>query len=172
MNLPEPLVGVEPTTYWLQISCSTNWAKVAYWSKNWYHFIHPSTIRLQVRMLPVEANAAILNWGYRYSNFLNLLPKLSDKWIEIQLCKELSASFFLTLPFFEEGKGKRICVILKFWFVFFLLVFNELQNLSGNTVMPAACNAFSKTFSVKRRAQDTYTWSYGHKKNLPRGRFL
>ena len=25
----EPLVGVEPTTYWLQISCSTNWAKVA-----------------------------------------------------------------------------------------------------------------------------------------------
>ena len=31
-NLPlltEPLVGIEPTTYWLQISCSTSWAKVA-----------------------------------------------------------------------------------------------------------------------------------------------
>ena len=40
VNLPEPLVGVEPTTYWLQISCSTNWAKVAYLSKNWYQFIH------------------------------------------------------------------------------------------------------------------------------------
>ena len=26
---PEPLVGIEPTTYWLQISCSTGWAKVA-----------------------------------------------------------------------------------------------------------------------------------------------
>ena len=26
---PEPLVGIEPTTYWLQISCSTCWAKVA-----------------------------------------------------------------------------------------------------------------------------------------------
>ena len=25
----EPLVGIEPTTYWLQISCSTGWAKVA-----------------------------------------------------------------------------------------------------------------------------------------------
>ena len=25
----EPLVGIEPTTYWLQISCSTSWAKVA-----------------------------------------------------------------------------------------------------------------------------------------------
>ena len=26
----EPLVGIEPTTYWLQISCSTNWATSAY----------------------------------------------------------------------------------------------------------------------------------------------
>ena len=26
----EPLVGIEPTTYWLQISCSTSWAKVAF----------------------------------------------------------------------------------------------------------------------------------------------
>ena len=26
---PEPLVGIEPTAYWLQISCSTGWAKVA-----------------------------------------------------------------------------------------------------------------------------------------------
>ena len=29
---PEPLVGIEPTTYWLQISCSTSWAKVAIFS--------------------------------------------------------------------------------------------------------------------------------------------
>ena len=27
----EPLVGIEPTTYWLQISCSTSWAKVAFY---------------------------------------------------------------------------------------------------------------------------------------------
>ena len=26
----EPLAGIEPATYWLQISCSTSWAKVAY----------------------------------------------------------------------------------------------------------------------------------------------
>ena len=24
-----PLVGLEPTTYWLQVSCSTRWAKAA-----------------------------------------------------------------------------------------------------------------------------------------------
>ena len=30
LQFPEPLVGIEPTTYWLQISCSTSWAKVAY----------------------------------------------------------------------------------------------------------------------------------------------
>ena len=30
----EPLVGIEPTTYWLQISCSTIWAKVAFLYKN------------------------------------------------------------------------------------------------------------------------------------------
>ena len=29
-NQSEPLVGIEPTTYWLQISCSTSWAKVAF----------------------------------------------------------------------------------------------------------------------------------------------
>ena len=28
-TINEPLVGIEPTTYWLQISCSTGWAKVA-----------------------------------------------------------------------------------------------------------------------------------------------
>ena len=27
---PEPKTGVEPATYWLQISCSTNWATSAY----------------------------------------------------------------------------------------------------------------------------------------------
>ena len=26
---PEPLAGIEPATYWLQISCSTCWAKAA-----------------------------------------------------------------------------------------------------------------------------------------------
>ena len=26
----EPLAGIEPATYWLQISCSTSWAKVAF----------------------------------------------------------------------------------------------------------------------------------------------
>ena len=25
-----PAIGVEPTTYWLQVSCSTNWATPAY----------------------------------------------------------------------------------------------------------------------------------------------
>lgn len=37
-NLPfalaEPLAGIEPATYWLQISCSTSWAKVAWLSLN------------------------------------------------------------------------------------------------------------------------------------------
>lgn len=26
-----PSIGLEPTTYWLQVSCSTNWAKTAWW---------------------------------------------------------------------------------------------------------------------------------------------
>ena len=26
----EPLAGIEPATYWLQVSCSTSWAKEAY----------------------------------------------------------------------------------------------------------------------------------------------
>ena len=29
--LSEPPVGIEPTTYWLQVSCSTSWAKEAFW---------------------------------------------------------------------------------------------------------------------------------------------
>lgn len=35
----EPLVGIEPTTYWLQISCSTSWAKVACLFTITYHFV-------------------------------------------------------------------------------------------------------------------------------------
>ena len=30
----EPPVGIEPTTYWLQVSCSTSWAMVAFKVKN------------------------------------------------------------------------------------------------------------------------------------------
>lgn len=29
-----PTIGIEPTTYWLQISCSANWAKSAYGTPN------------------------------------------------------------------------------------------------------------------------------------------
>ena len=29
-NSIEPLAGIEPATYWLQVSCSTSWAKEAY----------------------------------------------------------------------------------------------------------------------------------------------
>jgi len=50
-----------------------------------------------------------------------------------------------------------------------LLVFNDLQILSGNTVMPTIQNAFQETVSMKRRAQDTYTCSNGHKKKPPAG---
>ena len=31
-----PLVGLEPTTYWLQVSCSTRWAKAAKLTKVLY----------------------------------------------------------------------------------------------------------------------------------------
>ena len=31
-HLLEPTIGLEPTTYWLQVSCSTNWATLAYCS--------------------------------------------------------------------------------------------------------------------------------------------
>ena len=39
-EIPEPKTGVEPATYWLQISCSTNWAISAcfYTIKNYPHF--------------------------------------------------------------------------------------------------------------------------------------
>ena len=31
ITLLELMIGLEPTTYWLQINCSTNWATSAYW---------------------------------------------------------------------------------------------------------------------------------------------
>ena len=37
----EPLVGIEPTTYWLQISCSTSWAKVADFNPPFHGWINP-----------------------------------------------------------------------------------------------------------------------------------
>jgi hypothetical protein len=53
---------------------------------------------------------------------------------------------FRTLYFLRDGKGRRICVIEKFWRSFFLFVFNDLQNLSRNTVMQLQKCRFTGNF--------------------------
>jgi hypothetical protein len=100
-----------------------------------------------------SATAAILPCCYRYWNILILSPKPPGKPIETQACAALFTPHFPTLLFFEEGKGKWICVIQKFWSVFFLLVFNELQILSGDTVIQEKKNLFWAAYSKKKRIE-------------------
>ena len=45
----EPKTGVEPATYWLQISCSTNWAISAF--LNSFYLLQPATFPISIGML-------------------------------------------------------------------------------------------------------------------------
>ena len=62
----EPLVGLEPTTCWLQISCSTNWAKVAYsfLFKKATTLLWNITLNSKCTLLSVQG-CMILNWYFK-----------------------------------------------------------------------------------------------------------
>jgi hypothetical protein len=89
--------------------------------------------------------------------------------IESQARTTLLLLRFRTLYFLRDGKGRRICVIEKFCWRFFLLVFNDLQNLSGNTVIPAANVPLYNEFSMKKRLKSFKTIPPVRTRAVPEG---
>ena len=123
------------------------------------------------RSLPAWPLPAILICNYPHSIFLIFLPKSRGKLIETQACKELSTSYFLTLPFFEEGKGKGICVIQKFCSLFFCLFSTICKFFRGATLCNHFQNQSPPGFHQKIKSfQAPLAFTAGHKKTS-RGRF-
>ena len=84
----EPLVGVEPTTCWLQISCSTNWAKVAinfYCHQNLLKRSAVKNFPLLHTYLPCFFGKAKVGENVKYKNFekeiFKVIKTLVGKWI-------------------------------------------------------------------------------------------
>ena len=116
MWIAEPLVGVEPTTYWLQISCSTNWAKVAY----------------------------ILSKNFQFT------LKTPGKLIETQSPVVFLLPHFRTLYFLRDGKGRRFCVMEKFWWSFFSLFSTICKIFQGTPLCSCKCAALTGIFNKKQ----------------------
>lgn len=89
----EPLVGLEPTTCWLQISCSTNWAKVA------FTFKKLSTNKDSTFNLPDLISGCSTNWA-KVAYYIYWSSKLA----EIQCCKELPVITYVSTVFFGKAK--------------------------------------------------------------------
>ena len=90
-NSIEPLVGIEPTTYWLQISCSTSWAKVA--------------SEMPAYFLRTQATGLVKSLSFT-------IPALRIK-LRSKTCLRNLALAVKAIknypPFYWGGKGKGIC---------------------------------------------------------------
>ena len=75
----ELLIGLEPTTYWLQISCSTNWATVAFISTHIISKCFTPSITLQVRFVKRVEKPRGIEWILHIFSFLYILFSVYTK---------------------------------------------------------------------------------------------
>ena len=74
-----PTIGIEPTTYWLQVSCSTNWAKSAHL---WWRLrdLNPWPSACKADALPTELSLhiiyAITDFLSPFHQRLNIIPSV------------------------------------------------------------------------------------------------
>ena len=72
LQLLVPTIGIEPTTYWLQISCSANWAKSAI--KKWWRLrgSNPRPSACKADALPAELSLHVF-WTSFFAPFSSAL---------------------------------------------------------------------------------------------------
>ena len=85
----EPLVRLERTTYWLQVSCSTNWAKVAYGLMVTRTGIEPMSPPWKGDVLTAWPTGLIYKELNNFNNYLVLLvsyPRLErgTTWLKVK----------------------------------------------------------------------------------------